>query len=193
MQTLIGIDYGAKMAGTTALVNLNITNNNVTISCSEKNNDADKFIQEHLHKIENALIFIDAPLSLPGVYKNLDGCNNYFYRKADQQLQAMSPMFLGGLTARAMQLNSESIHLFHEVYPAALAKQLQLHELHYKKEKTQIQHVVNCLLEKFDLETKHSFKTWHEVDALLALISGIRITSGIAQKYGDEIEGVIYV
>ena len=193
MQTLIGIDYGAKMSGTTALAILNNPTNIVQILCCEKKYDADKFILNHLSKIENALVFIDAPLSLPGIYRDREICNHYFYRKADQQLQAMSPMFLGGLTARAMQLNSESIHLFHEVYPAALAKQLQLQELHYKKEKMQIQHVVNYLIEKFDLETENSFKTWHEVDALLALITGIRINNGTAQKYGDEIEGVIYV
>ena len=193
MHTLVGIDYGAKMAGTTVLAILYNQTNTVQILCCEKKYDADKFLLKHLRNIENALVFIDTPLSLPGIYKGLKDYNNYFFRKADQQLQAMSPMFLGGLTARAMQLNSEIQHKFHEVYPAVLAKQLYLHELHYKKEKIKIPLVVNYLTNKFNLQIEHNFKTWHEVDALLALITGIRIINGIAAVYGSEEEGMIYV
>ena len=96
----IGIDYGAKLAGTTAICFEQ--SGQLKIWQSEKKKDADKFVQESIKQLQPTTVFIDAPLSLPLAYFG-EG-ENYFYRECDKILKGMSPMFLGGLTARAMRL-----------------------------------------------------------------------------------------
>jgi predicted nuclease with RNAse H fold len=189
---IIGIDYGAKLAGTTAIA---IAHNEQPIKklSTTKGIDADKFIAKHLANYSKAIVCIDAPLSLPAVYCHTENGNDYFYRKADKLLQAMSPMFLGGLTARAMQLKAAINLPFYEVYPGALTRELDLVSMAYKKEKTAIEPVVNVLKKTFDLQCTHDFISWHEVDALLALCIGLRIKSNKAVAYGNEPEGIIWV
>ena len=190
--TIIGIDYGAKLAGTTVLAVSENTKDVSIISC-RKNEDADAFILQHLKKYPNAVICIDAPISLPIVYKQPEKSTEYFYRKCDKLLQAMSPMFLGGLTARAMQLKAKSNLPFYEVYPAALANVLSLKNLQYKREKTAIRPITEKVLQHFNIRCTHTFTTWHEADALLALCIGFRIQNKIATPYGDIEEGTIWV
>ena len=124
---IIGIDYGAKMAGTTVIAHLH--DEQLTLTQSVKKQDADKFVLEKVAAIQPTHLFLDAPLSLPGVYRSLPDCDSFFYRKSDQAVQAMSPMFLGGLTARAMQLahqlQNQGLEII-EIYPAKLAERLGL-------------------------------------------------------------------
>lgn len=191
-QTLIGIDFGAKLAGTTVIAILE--HEKLHFLKSEKDKDADAFILKTLSAYKETLIGLDAPLSLPGVYFNLSNCTDYFYRDSDKVLKAMSPMFLGGLTARAIKLKATSVgHTFYEVYPAALSKLYDLQGLDYKKEKSQIMLVAEKLINEFSLNTNHVFNTWHEVDALLALCSVIRIYKSEANSFGNKEEGVIWV
>jgi predicted nuclease with RNAse H fold len=190
---IIGIDYGAKLAGTTSIA-IADKKQSIKILSTTKGIDADKFITGHLVNYSNAIVCIDAPLSLPVVYINPEIGNDYFYRKSDKLLQAMSPMFLGGLTARAMQLKASNNHLpFFEVYPAALARELDLTTMSYKKEKTAIKSVVKTLIKTFNLVCTHEFISWHEVDALIALCVGLRIKSNKAVNYGEKHEVIIWV
>jgi predicted nuclease with RNAse H fold len=126
---LCGIDYGSKLAGTTAVAWLDTVTQAIAITCSLKGKDADVFLYDCLVKLNPACVFIDAPLSLPGVYSLGGAYTDHFFRQADKQLQAMSPMFLGGLTARAIKLKKElnaiSVPVF-ETYPAAQAIRLGL-------------------------------------------------------------------
>jgi predicted nuclease with RNAse H fold len=95
-----GIDYGSKMAGTTVIT---YNQDNVLYQRSSvKNGDADAFILDCVTELQPGQIYIDAPLSLP--LACFGKGTDFFYREADRKLKAMSPMFLGGLTARAMKL-----------------------------------------------------------------------------------------
>ncbi len=65
---LIGIDYGSKLAGTTALAYLSPTGVAIPLQSTAKK-DADAFILQHLESLPPHQVFIDAPLSLPGKYR----------------------------------------------------------------------------------------------------------------------------
>ena len=105
-------------------------------------------------------------------------------------------MFLGGLTARAVQLKQHLQALdisVVEVYPSALARKLQLNQLAYKKEKKAIQEVVSIILQHFPYSTEiGQLPDWHHVDALLCLFSGDRYLKGTAEAFGDAEEGRIH-
>ncbi len=109
----------------------------------------------------------------------------------------MSPMFLGGLTARAMKLQEGLINQQHEVrevYPGGLARQLQLADWHYKKQKshlpTFLQHFQTLL--PFPINPD-SIDSWHQVDALLALFTAYRFQEQEHQTFGDPKEGQIII
>ena len=178
------------MAGTTAIAGLD--GHSASISVSAKNKDADKFIMDFLTSADySGKLYLDAPLSLPGVYSGLKGCSDYFYRKADKEVGAMSPMFLGGLTARAMKLKAElsvkDIELV-EAYPKLMAKRLALPSAQYKKEKKYIPEIASIVAEYFQLNLPN-LSSWHEVDAILALCIGLLPD---LKAYGDPNEGLIY-
>lgn len=192
---IAGIDYGSKLAGTTVIAYPGASE--IHFAASQKKQDADRFITEWVAEHQPDVIFIDAPLSLPGVYQQLEGFSDYFYREADRELKAMSPMFLGGLTARAMRL-AEQLKAFDrtllEVYPGHLARTLDLPALSYKKEKSYIPIVTNFLQARFpSLTIVDQLPDWHHVDALLALISGLRFLEDIHLIFGQKAEGQIIV
>ncbi len=201
---IAGIDYGSKLAGTTVIAHLE--NGKIQFFSSKKNQDADRFILEWTKKYQPDQVFIDAPLSLPGVYTNNSERDNYFYRKADLETKAMSPMFLGGLTARAMQLKTrlleQNIEVI-EIYPSYLADVLQLDRNLYKKQTEHIPSVVSSLSKSLGLLLSSSqsppvslfsnLPDWHHVDALLALISGIRYVKNQHLIFGEPQEGQIIV
>lgn len=194
--TLIGIDYGSKLAGTTVIAQAS-EEMEVFFTTSEKKKDADAFLLQTLRPLPPSLIFIDAPLSLPGKYRYPDRYNDFFYRQADRQLKAMSPMFLGGLTARAMRLqenlNAQG-HRLCEAYPAALARLWQLKDLHYKKQKEHIPAVLDFLQQQSPLRLSQAPPTtWHHVDAFLALLTAYRHAQQSHQTYGNPEEGLIVV
>jgi predicted nuclease with RNAse H fold len=192
---IAGIDYGSKMAGTTVMA-IGHPQEEPFLIQSAKKQDADQLILQTLVQEQVEMVFLDAPLSLPGVYRGLPGCTDYFYRAGDRQVNAMSPMFLGGLTARAMQLTQKlkekGIQTW-EVYPGYLAQQLGFKELGYKKGKD-----LSPLLEELQqaapfVFSKANISNWHAFDALLAYLSGHRYLAGEAELFGDSTEGLIVV
>ncbi len=200
---IAGIDYGSKLAGTTVIAFVN-ESSEIVFAASDKNKDADRFIIEWANNYQPTHIFLDAPLSLPSVYQNFDGYNDYFYRAADRAVQAMSPLFLGGLTARAMQLknNLQKIEVeVTEVYPSHLAKTLNLDKQLYKKQKEYISALIPLLFDALSafvsLSSYHpmnlSTLTWHHFDALLALCSGFRYLNNQHLTFGNSEEGLIIV
>lgn len=192
---MVGIDYGSKLAGTTVLA-FSPDRQEVRFVASRKGEDADAFLVKMLRDLKPAQIFIDAPLSLPGIYKGLPDYNDFFYRQADRALNAMSPMFLGGLTARAMQLAAqlvqEEMECF-EAYPAALARHYGFLSRGYKKQKEAFFSLKEQLIEIYHLELPSGLPySWHYFDALLALVTGLRFERQIVMVEGAEEEGLIY-
>lgn len=176
-----GIDYGSKLAGTTAICFLK--NNKLCIIQSQKNQDADEFIRQFINEYKVQSVFIDAPLSLPKVYSYIGEEYNFFYRKCDLIANAMSPMFLGGLTARAMKLKHENQDShFYETYPAYLIKYLSLDGIDFKN--------VNDYITDFKIPV---LTNKHQLDSFLAYYAGHRFMSGLHITIGDEKEGLIYI
>jgi len=185
MQRFAGIDYGSKMAGTTCVAIQ--FESEIRVFQSEKNKDADAFVLKTLNEYNILHVYLDAPLSLPLAY--FGKADEFFYRKADKMLRAMSPLFLGGLTARAMKLKhdlSKKNIVCTEVYPKALVQELKLH--HYKVDLVLFN---NALAEKLQLTINAS--NWHQSDSILAWYSGFRHLQGFANYFGDEGEGIITV
>lgn len=194
---IIGIDFGAKKAGTTVIARM-FEHNRVDLFACKKGEDADDFILNFIENNEDIwLAYIDAPLSLPKIYCDEKKGESFFYRKADQLTGAMSPMFLGGLTARAMKvakalekLGVKSV----ETYPSKLAEVLQLKEHDYKGSLNSIP----LLCDKFKKISSFEFdeaeiKSWHHFDALLCLYSAKRHEMQAAMIFGNEEEGMIIV
>ncbi len=192
-QTIIGIDYGSKLAGTTVIARSE--NGVVQFTQSEKKKDADQFILTQLASEAPALIFLDAPLSLPGAYFGRG--TDFFYRVADRSLKAMSPMFLGGLTARAMRLTQQLTELGHqviEVYPGGLARQLNLPKDQYKKQKVHLPTVLELITNQIPIKfVETDLISWHHFDALLACWTGWRYNNGKAENFGEPAEGEIWI
>lgn len=194
---IIGIDYGAKTAGTTVIARL-YEYDKVDFHSSKVGQDADQFISDFLDKNEDIwLSYIDAPLSLPKIYRNGLGEGDYFYRKADRSTGAMSPMFLGGLTARAMKLKASfkfrGIKLV-ETYPSKLAEVLGLKEKGYKTKLGLIPKLCEEIKSQSMLQfNNEDVKNWHHFDALLCLYSAKRFEIQAAMVFGDEEEGTITV
>ncbi len=189
----IGLDFGAKMAGTTAITFLK--NDSISSIQTIKNQDADVFLKEQISFLKPNQIFIDAPLSLPGVYAQPNVYPDFFYRACDKELAAMSPMFLGGLTARAMQLQSKFPAIeFHETYPAHKVKLLGIKELGYKTDVANIPVIISHLKERYSVTINHNtYNSWHAVDSLLAYLSGLDHQHKKAIIIGDKNEGQIIV
>lgn len=192
---VIGVDFGSKLAGTTAIAFLD-DHQSITTLQSEKKKDADAFVNSFIsNQVDELSIYIDAPLSLPGVFAGIPGYSNYFYRRCDQEVQAMSPMFLGGLTARAMKLKAESGTSrvsFFEAYPKLMAKEIGLIELGYKKTVDNLQATLERISNQSGYTLKKTINSWHELDAILALLIGLRHEAGGGIVYGDSDEGLIY-
>ena len=191
----IGIDYGSKLAGTTVIAFL--MENEVFFMQSPKGVDADEWLIQAIEELPNGLVCLDAPLSLPAVFRGMPG-EDYFYRQADRQTGAMSPMFLGGLTARAMRLTQllkeRSIEVC-ETYPGYLARNVVgLNTARYKKDDTYLEAAVEKLyLHGMRSVCKTLPTNWHQFDALLALYSASRVVQGHALSFGTSEEGLIFV
>lgn len=187
----IGIDYGSKLAGTTVIC-FEI-NEKIHLIQSEKKRNADAFLKKWILENQPNQVFIDAPLSLPNAYFGKG--QDFFYRKCDRAVGGMSPMFLGGLTARAMRLKSELASpncSFYEIYPAQL---IRIIFPAFKEKKTP--KVLPDFLEKLvpilPIPLFEMPKNWHQVDAVLAWYSGWRYNKGEAVSYGEDEEGLIRV
>ncbi|MCC6725208.1 MAG: DUF429 domain-containing protein [Saprospiraceae bacterium] len=183
----LGIDFGAKLAGTTAISFAK--QGELHLLQSSKKQDADAWLRHLIAEQNPSAVFMDAPLSLPGVYRGLG--TDFHYRACDRAVGAMSPMFLGGLTARAMQLRAAFPEIpFYEAYPA---QHVRLHFAGAMGYKTDL----DLFLEKLAERLPHPFAqqpdNWHQVDAALAWLTGWRHESGEAISFGAEDEGVIWV
>ncbi|MEQ8704697.1 MAG: DUF429 domain-containing protein [Phaeodactylibacter sp.] len=190
-----GVDYGSKMAGTTVIAWAE--RQVLYLAQSQKKKDADRWLRQWVTEHQPRQLYLDAPLSLPGVYLAPDQYSDYFYRAADKAVQAMSPMFLGGLTARAMRLSHEleGLHCTTlEAYPGHLSKMIGLDGKRYKKDKGYLEAATSVILGHLPgYQLQEATANWHQVDALLAFCSGYRHQNGQAEVYGSIAEGQIVV
>jgi predicted nuclease with RNAse H fold len=186
-----GVDFGSKMAGTTAIAWLDENGKLHTLQ-SEKNKDADAFLIDciMLNKIKQ--VGLDAPLSLPKGLYDLENNLNCFYRDSDRELGAMSPMFLGGLTARAIQLKKtlkrEAI-IVSETYPAAFVKNQNIKK-HYNKKNAKSMAEFSAALQQIIPFQLPQTKSWHILDACICLIIALNIEWGKANFTGDADERI---
>lgn len=182
-----GIDFGAKLAGTTAVCHAD--NQQLHLWQSSKKQDADAWLRNSIERRAPSAVYLDAPLSLPSAYKG-EG-NDYHYRACDRVVGAMSPMFLGGLTARAMQLRASLAELpFYEAYPAQLVRIAFAGSASYKID-------LDLFLEELAAQLPYPFAfpptNWHQVDATLAWLTGWRHGREEALQFGVAAEGIIWV
>ncbi len=189
--TFIGVDYGSKLAGTTAICFSK--DDQFHFYQSEKKKDADAFLEKVVAELEPTYIFLDAPLSLPGAF--FEQSEDYFYRKGDRAVKAMSPMFLGGLTARAMRMKSifskKGIETI-EVYPSQLLKVIFPKKV-FKKKDYKIEEIYDLMKTLVPNLPKAVPPNSHQLDALLCWHSGFRYFKKEAIFYGKKKEGGIWV
>jgi predicted nuclease with RNAse H fold len=195
LEKLVGIDFGSKLAGSTVICSY--YKGRLHFDASKIREDADAFITKKLGLLSPELVFMDAPLSLPGRYSGRENFVDYFYREADRELGAMSPMFIGGLTARAIRLKdwmtTQGMMVF-ETYPSYEAKLLELDGKMYKGDEKHLPHLALEVSEKSGLQVPLTAITdWHHFDALLAFVAGMRYMNGQHRAIGKEEEGIIYV
>jgi predicted nuclease with RNAse H fold len=188
---IAGIDYGSKLSGYTAIAIED--DERILILSSEKDKDADRWLEDVLIQYPVEQVYIDAPLSLPAAYFGKG--SDFMFRHCDKVTKAMSPMFLGGLTARAMKLanalKSRNV-IFRETYPAQTVFRLSSQDLYNKKSNPHpqlLQEMEDRLGKPFHFERGPA--RMHEVDAILALYAGKLHQKGIATVVGDPEEGQI--
>ena len=187
----LGIDYGAKLAGTTAMCFLE--SDSLSVIQTEKKEDADLKIKSWISEYQPEVIFLDAPLSLPGGFLNLN--ENYFYRNCDKQLKAMSPMFIGGLTARAIKLKKELRQVrFKEVYPGGLIRNSpHLKHSYNKKTIRLLESFIPLLLSEIPFPISSKINNWHQIDAIICWYIGWKYMNGQAEEIGNKNEGTILI
>ncbi len=187
---LIGIDFGARTAGTTVICHRE--RGLFHFQRCAKGEDSDTWLDECVMGMSPQAVYIDAPLSLPGAYFGKG--DDHFFRRADRLAGGMSPMFLGGLTARAIRLTerwrARRIAVF-EVYPAALIR-LEWDYLKIPSGRLIPPHKMRLMAGMFALPPPAP-KDRHEADAWLCWLSGYRHQSGKSKSIGDREEGVILV
>jgi len=190
MSIHFGIDYGSKLAGTTAIC-YNQKGKLIVIN-SVKKKDSDLFISEAIAKLKPSAIYLDAPLSIPGAFHGQG--SNFHYRACDKETSAMSPMFLGGLTARAMSLRQQhSQYAFHECYPSYFIREVvKAKALYNKKEQVPNDQILAVIQDHLEYEIP-VLESYHQLDAVICWLSGIRHIKNQHLVLGDEREGVIIV
>ncbi|WP_224996837.1 hypothetical protein [Cesiribacter sp. SM1] len=192
---IAGVDYGSKLAGTTVMAVL--VAGEIKLFSSRKGEDADIFLAGLTEEFRLRKVFIDAPLSLPGVYSGLQHCTDYFYRKADRELRAMSPMFLGGLTARAIQLKNKLLPSkvqFFETYPSGWVRFFATEAVGYRSKAEEPAIFCQKNVEIHSLITRpFAISSWHHADALIALMCGLRYENQVHTTYGNPEEGEIVI
>lgn len=188
-----GIDFGGKMSGTSVIAVPGQTT--IRLFNCEKNEDADKFLLDIIQQKKIRCVFLDAPLTLPGIYRGLPTTEDYFFRESDQKLKSVSPMLMGGLTARAMKFSSvlrKSGIECYEVYPPAFISRMKLNAMGYKKETEQIPEISEKISGIIGLPLMHELNTWNEVDALIGLAIGKLFQQNKAELCGTMDEGIVY-
>lgn len=202
MKIIVGIDFGAQLAGTTAIACLR--NNEILIEQNKRGRSSDSFVEEYFSALKErpGLISVDAPLSLPQVYSYSNfrtySDGDFHFRECDRVLGAMSPMFLGGLTARAMEFAAKMKDqgwLVHETYPKAVAQELKVFNAAYKrsKKKEDVEEIARDVANAYNLTLVDVPENWNQLDAVLAVVAGLRFMNSEARKVGDPDEGMIYI
>jgi uncharacterized protein len=196
-RVVFGVNLGSRLSGNTVVCIFNF--GKIHFMQVDKDVDADAFLLKAVRHFKPQHIFMDAPMSLPGKYRGLEKCDNYHFRKADIELKAMSPMFLGGLTARAMELK-ESIEALEipifETCPRKMASLMGLQDLGYKTGKAALSACRSSLKSRMNPAIQmdcSEISTWHHLDALLATLSALNLVSGQEKIFGDKEEGCIYI
>ncbi|MEM8628668.1 MAG: hypothetical protein AAGF04_01125 [Chlamydiota bacterium] len=184
----IGVDFGAKTRASTALTSSR--GDQISAVLCPLKGDVDAWLYAHIKKIRAAHVFLDAPLSLPRIYFDpADLHSSHHFRQVDRDLGAMSPLFLGGLTARAIALKAslEKIGVAcYETYPAATLK---------KRFPGQS---VDEALSYIERDTKRSITDLqrlnsHEKDSILAWYAGYCYFFREPLVFGRKEEGMIVV
>jgi uncharacterized protein len=105
-------------------------------------------------------------------------------------------MFLGGLTARAMKLAhtllANQIQVL-ETYPKWHALRIGLLDFGYKSGVENIQRCTEVILPEIGIDLHREPESWHELDALLALVTAQRFDKGEHSVVGEHEEGLIYL
>lgn len=186
---IAGVDFGARFAGTTVVCF--DEGQCLVLERVARGQDADAALRAFVARRRPHAVYVDAPLSLPSAY--LHGGSDFFYRECDRMLAAMSPMFLGALTARAIQLKHTLAPApVFEVYPRAAARLLEQQQVRGYREarpRAYLARLQRCL----PLPFCGVVTSWHDIDAILAWWSGWRHRRGEACAFGDPSEGVIWV
>lgn len=189
----IGIDFGARYAGTTAICH--VDNGCLRVVQSVKKQDADEFCRQMISRLKPDFVMIDAPLSLPAAYfRQVSPDDNpdadFFFRQADRQLKAMSPMFLGGLTARAMQLAFYFRRMeipFYETWPTYIRK-------YFGSAERPQAGLLDAELRKatgMGLQDELQLSP-HGIDSILAWYAGWIKIRGVSAVYGNQTEGLVW-
>lgn len=191
---ILGIDLGNKGSGNTALCYL--SKNTLHFKQTKKGEDELSAILDIIKQHAIKLVSIDAPLSFPGVYFNKQKFTDYQYRECDKLCKAMSPMFIGAFTARAIQLKDileeNKIEVI-EVYPKKLVEILDLKKNYPLKK---VENVPKELVEKIKIIAPYPFKktsSMHQFDALLCWLSAYRYIHNYHEEFGNKNEGIIIV
>ncbi|MCC9137768.1 hypothetical protein ACFSKU_02330 [Pontibacter silvestris] len=192
----MGLDYGSQLAGTTAAAML--VEGQVQIWQSKKGQNADDWLLNLVQEVKPKLIYIDAPLTLPAVYSQtpLTVKADFFYRVCDREVKAMSPMIIGGLTARAIKLRTQLATAgvaTLETYPTQLKHLLFPHLENYKKDLKYLTEFTEALEGMINFKINIPPANWHQLDAMLAWYSGCRHLQKQSVLYGDATEGRIIV
>ncbi|MCB0794961.1 MAG: DUF429 domain-containing protein [Flavobacteriales bacterium] len=187
-QGIVGIDLGSRSTGNTVICSWEQGRFVFHRAPEAANNDG--WLLTRLRKLAAKAIYVDAPLSLPGAFFGKG--SDHFFRLADKEAGGMSPMFLGGLTARAIQL-AESIRaagaIVHEAYPAALIRAEWKH-LELKAGRAVPKQTVRLMAGTFQVPSPEPADR-HELDAWLCWLIGLRHVRGEAKVFGDPEEGAI--
>jgi len=190
MDHIWGIDYGAKKSGNTAVALT--AGDQILLFQAEKGVDADRWLDGMLQKYPPVLVAIDAPLSLPKGWCGGEG--DLFYRKCDCELKAMSPLFLGGLTARAVhfkrKLEEKSIAVI-ECYPKGFV--CQLLDGNYPESEKSMDTILNQLPKSPRFKLASQPANEHQIDALISLVISIRHYNKQSISFGKSEEGLIWI
>jgi len=194
--SLCGLDFGARTAGTTVLV-WNGRDGRLHLRACPRQTDADAWLERLLMPRPPRLVAIDAPLSLPRAYCCTDPGNapDFFFRAADRLAGAMSPLFLGGLTARAVALAHRlrrrgSTVL--ETYPRLVVQRRLPENLQARYRHDDPETFARDLLPLLPQPCAEPPTSWHDVDALLAWWTAWRYAHHQAASLGDPDEGLIW-
>lgn len=188
MVELVGIDLGARRSGNTAVC-VREKSGFRFHRCAE-GGDGDEWLKDLIAGIQPRSIYIDAPLSLPGAY--FDRGEDFSFRAADRLAGGMSPMFLGGLTARAMSLADlwrKGGIAVHEAYPSALIRHAW--ESLDIRPRVAIPRSKLRLMAGMMLLPPPEPADRHEADSWLCWVIGLRHQRGEALSFGNAAEGVI--